>query len=171
GADCRGRAKQHNRGGVPGRGRLGLAVDECARRLGKMLGNPDLAHGALRQWPTRIQSVTSAISSISTGASSGSTAVPTALSACLPDSTKTTSSSSLAPLTTWGWPVKSGALATKPVTLTIRLMADRLPVTETTAARAFSAQVLARAAASWAPTSAPTLPVASHCPSTTGSWP
>ena len=54
------------------------------------------------------------ISSSSTGASSGSTATPTALRACRPASPKTSRSSWLAPLPTSGWPVKSGALATKP---------------------------------------------------------
>ena len=36
-------------------------------------------------------------------------------------------SSSLAPLMTCGWAVKSGALATNPTTLTIRVMADSPP--------------------------------------------
>ena len=67
--------------------------------------------------------------------------------------------------------MKSGALATNPVTLTIRVTADRPPVTEATAASAFSAQTRARAAPSSAETAAPTLPVISRLPSTSGSWP
>ena len=45
---------------------------------------------------------------------------PTALRACTPASPKTWPSSSLAPLMTPGWPVKSGALATNPTTFTTR---------------------------------------------------
>src|SRR5690606_36620028 len=76
--------------------------------------------------------LTSAMSSTSTGASSGSTATPTALRACFPASPNTSTSSSLAPLTTCGWPVKPGALATKPTTLTIRTTDDRSPTTDLT---------------------------------------
>ncbi len=79
---------------------------------------------------------------------SGRTAIPTALRACRPASPNTSSSSSLAPLTTWGWPVKSGALATKPVTLTMRRIAARPPAAEAAAASAFSAQIRASALAS-----------------------
>src|SRR6202012_769637 len=49
------------------------------------------------------ESATSAISSTSTGVSSGSTATPTALRACLPASPNTSVSSSLAPLMTCRW--------------------------------------------------------------------
>ena len=72
---------------------------------------------------------------------------------------------------TWACWVKSGALATNPVTLTTRTTADRPPDTDATAARAFSAHTRASAAASATPTSAPTLPVISSAPSTSGSWP
>ena len=48
--------------------------------------------------------------STSTGASSGSTATPTAERACMPASPKALPSSSEAPLTTPGWPVKDGSL-------------------------------------------------------------
>ena len=74
--------------------------------------------------------------------------MPTALRACLPASPNTSSSNSLAPFTTCGWPVKSGALATNPVILTTWVTADRPPVTDATAARAFSAALRASAAAS-----------------------
>ena len=55
--------------------------------------------------------------------------------------------------------------------ITIRRTAERLPVTETTAASAFSAQIRASALASAVPTPAPTLPVAGSTPSTNGSCP
>ncbi len=67
--------------------------------------------------------------------------------------------------------MKSCALATNPVTLTIRRTADRLPVTEATAASALSAQIRASALAAAGSTPAPTLPVAGSTPSTNGSWP
>ena len=95
------------------------------------------------------------IASTSTLAPSGSAAIPTALRACLPASPKTSISSSLAPFTTWACWMKSGALATKPVTFTMRVTADRPPVTEATAASALSAQIRARALASATPTPAP----------------
>ncbi len=97
--------------------------------------------------------------------------MPTALRACLPASPNTSSSSSLAPFTTCGWPVKSGALATKPVILTTWVTADSPPVTDATAARAFSAAVRASAAASAGLTCAPTFPVSSSLPATMGNWP
>src|SRR5690349_2974440 len=109
--------------------------------------------------------------STSTGASSGSTATPTALRAWTPLSPRTSPSSSLAPLITAGWPVKSVAEATKPTTLTTRAIRSRSPATDFTAARAFRAQVLASSLASSGVTSAPTLPVTASLPSTIGSWP
>ena len=72
---------------------------------------------------------------------------------------------------TWACWVKSGALATNPVTLTTRITADRPPDTDASAASAFSAQIRASAAASATLTSAPTLPVTCSAPSTNGSWP
>src|SRR5690606_36127130 len=89
-------------------------------------------------------SVSSTWISTSTGASSGSTATPTALRAWTPLSPRTSASSSLAPLMTPGWPVKSGAEATKPTTFTTRATRSRSPATDLTAARAFSAHVRAR---------------------------
>src|SRR5262249_39251611 len=56
---------------------------------------------------------TSTIISTSTGASSGRTAIPTALRACRPDSPSTSMRNSLAPLMTCACPVNPGALATK----------------------------------------------------------
>src|SRR5690606_10094493 len=106
-----------------------------------------------------------------TGASSGSTATPTALRAWTPLSPRTSASSSLAPLMTPGWPVKSGAEATKPTTFTTRATRSRSPATDLTAARAFSAHVRARSFASSGVTSPPTLPVIGSLPSTMGSWP
>jgi hypothetical protein len=89
----------------------------------------------------------------------------------LPFSPNTSWSSSLAPLTTSGWPVKSGALATKPRTFTIRLIRDSPPATSAAAASAFSAHSRASRAASSGLTPAPTLPVPCSLPSTIGSWP
>ena len=60
----------------------------------------------------------------------------------------TSPSSSLAPLTTPGWPVKSGAEATKPTTFTTRSTRSRSPTIDFTAASAFSAQVRASSLAS-----------------------
>ena len=98
--------------------------------------------------------------------------MPTALRACRPASPNTSISSSLAPLTTWACSVKSGALATKPVTLTMRRIADRPPVTEADGGqRVQRADPGQRRRPRAAPTSAPTLPVASSSPSTIGSWP
>src|SRR5690606_2719838 len=116
-------------------------------------------------------SVSSTWISTSTGASSGSTATPTALRAWTPLSPRTSASSSLAPLMTPGWPVKSGAEATKPTTFTTRATRSRSPATDLTAARAFSAHVRARSFASSGVTSPPTLPVIGSLPSTMGSWP
>ncbi len=70
-----------------------------------------------------------------------------------------------------GWPVKEGALATKPTTLTTRSMASTPPATLAAAAMAFSAHVAASCWAVSASTSAPTLPVTASCPSTNGSCP
>ncbi|MDH6190403.1 hypothetical protein M2168_003435 [Streptomyces sp. CZ24] len=72
---------------------------------------------------------------------------------------------------TAGWPVKSWAEATNPVTFTTRATRSRSPATDFTAARAFSAQTRARSLASSGVTSAPTLPVSGSAPSTMGSWP
>src|ERR1700689_4773245 len=77
----------------------------------------------------------------------------------------------LAPFTPSGWPLNPGALATKPVTLTIRRIRSSPPAAAAAAAIAFSAQVRASPAASAALTSAPTLPVAASFPSTTGTCP
>ena len=70
--------------------------------------------------------------------------MPTALRACLPASPSTSMSSSLAPLATCAWPVNPGALATKQVTLTIRVIASSPPTTEAAAARATAVQSLRR---------------------------
>ncbi len=110
--------------------------------------------------------------STSTGASSGSTATPTAERACTPASPKAVPRSSEAPLTTPGWPVKDGSLATKPTTLTTRVTLSRSPTTDFTAAMALRAQVCASCLASCADTSpspSPTLPVAGRAPATNGS--
>ena len=119
----------------------------------------------------RLRVASSTWISTSTGASSGSTATPTALRACTPLSPSTSPSSSLAPFSTPGCPVKSGAEATKPTTFTTRATRSRSPATDFTAASAFSAQVRASSLASSAVTSAPTLPVTGSLPSTIGSWP
>ena len=65
--------------------------------------------------------------------------------------------------------MNDGTLATKPVTLTIRLIASRPPATEAAAASPLSAHSRASPAASSALTVSPTLPVACSFPSTRGS--
>ena len=67
--------------------------------------------------------------------------------------------------------MKPGALATNPVTLTIRVIADRPPAADAAAARALSAHARASAAASSAVTASPTFPVASSLPSASGNCP
>ena len=88
-----------------------------------------------------------------------------------PASPNAAASSSLAPFITAGCPVKPGALATKPTTLTTRVTRSRSPMSARTAAIAFSAHCAAIAAACSGLTSAPTLPVPMRDPATRGSWP
>src|SRR5581483_11304113 len=104
----------------------------CARRAvgGRRLGHQPAA--------------TRTTSSTSTGASSGNEATPTALRACCPASPNSSPIRLLAPLTTPGWPVNDGALATYPTTLTTAATWSRSPTTPFTAAKAFSAQIRAR---------------------------
>ena len=111
------------------------------------------------------------MSSISTGASSGSTGTPTAERVCWPASPNTSPKSSDAPLATPGWPVKSGVDATNTTALTIRLTCERSPSSALTAASALSAHWRAHSPASSGVTSPPTLPVVISCPSRIGSWP
>ena len=66
-----------------------------------------------------------------------------------------------------GWPVKPGALATNPTTLTTRTTLSS-PTTESTAASAFSAHVRASSLACSASTAVPTRPRASSSPATVG---
>ena len=71
---------------------------------------PDVRLGHRRvttRRPSRAQA-TSAMTSTSTGAPSGSSATPTALRACRPCSPSTSPNSFEAPLITAGWPVKPG---------------------------------------------------------------
>ena len=63
-----------------------------------------------------------------------------------------------------GWPVKSGAEATKPTTLTMRVMRSSEPIAPSSAASALSTQARESWCASSAETSAPTLPVAAYVP-------
>src|SRR6185312_15087219 len=113
---------------------------------------------------------TSTINSISTGASIGNSATPTAERACAPLSPNTSASRSEAPLTTLGCPLKPGADATNPTTLTTWVTESR-PTSASTAANAFNAQIRAIALASSGVTSAPTLPVRASLPESKGNWP
>ena len=118
----------------------------CSRALARRRAPADAGPPAHGTHPglgalTRAYAAISTWISTSTGASSGSTATPTALRACTPLSPSTSPSSSLAPLMTPGCPVKSGAEATKPTTLTTRSIRSRSPTTDLTAASALSAQV------------------------------
>src|SRR5262249_46072905 len=167
-------ARPGGRRSLPRRRALGLGGGPPPRRdVGDPLRQPVTERGPVELYPhaTAASYATSAISSTSTGESSGSTAIPTALRACLPASPSTSIRNSLAPLATCGWPVNDGALATKQVTLTIRVMASRPPAAPAAAASPFSAQIRASEAASAAVTDSPTLPVAWSLPSTMGSWP
>src|SRR5262249_51348373 len=113
---------------------------------------------------------TSTMISTSTGASSGNSATPTADRACAPASPNTSTNSSDAPLITPGWPVNPGADATKPTTLTTRVI-ESIPTSASTAANAFRAHVRASVLPTSGATSPPTLPVTVKSPDTDGSWP
>ena len=69
-----------------------------------------------------------------------------------------------------GCPLKPGAEATKPTTLTMRVTLS-MPTSASMAASAFSAHVRAATRACSGLTSAPALPVWVSLPSTSGSWP
>src|SRR6266571_1144043 len=114
----------------------------------------------------------STMASTSTGTPRGRAARPTAERACLPASPKTSTSSSLAPLTTLGWSWKSGALATKPVTLTTLRTRERSPSSALSAASRLMAQRRAASTPSSTPNpSAPSRPRCEGAPSTIGTWP
>ena len=63
------------------------------------------------------------------------------------------------PVDDCGWPVNVGTDETKPTSLTTRVIADRSPTCDRTAARALRAHCRAHSYASSGLTSAPTLPV------------
>ena len=69
-----------------------------------------------------------------------------------------------------GWPVKPGALATKPTTFTTRTTLSS-PTRASTAASALSAQARASSLACSGVTGPPTRPVCAITPPTIGSWP
>src|SRR5699024_8841609 len=131
-------AQQHH-----GRGQLGS--NRLLRNLRGAVVEAERALGVHVQEEVALQhqSVSLTVTSTSTGEPSGRTATPTAERACLPASPKTSPRNSLAPLMTPGWPVKSGALETNPVTFTTCSMRSRSPISALIAASALIAQVRA----------------------------
>src|SRR5919106_508868 len=110
------------------------------------------------------------MASTSTGTPRGRAATPTAARAWRPASPKTSPNSSLAALTTLGWSVKSGVLATNPVTLTTRRTPASSPSSALRAASRLTAQVRAAARPSSRVTSSPRRPRWLGRPSTVGGW-